>query len=73
MDRIDIYMQVFQVEYQKLRDTRQGESSAEIRARMETARQRQRARFAGTGIASTPIWARLISGNTARWIIPARR
>ena len=52
MDRIDIHMQVFQVKYQKLRDMRQGESSAEVRARVETARQRQRERFTGTDIAS---------------------
>jgi len=52
MDRIDIHMQVPRVEYQKLRDMRQGESSAEVRARVETARQRQRVRFAGTDIAS---------------------
>jgi len=52
MDRIDIHMQVPRVEYQKLRDMRQGESSAEVRQRVETARQRQRERFAGTDIAS---------------------
>jgi len=42
MDRIDIHMQVPRVEYQKLRDMRPGESSADVRARVETARQRQR-------------------------------
>jgi len=52
MDRIDIYMQVPRVEYQKLRDMRQGESSAEVRQRVEAARERQRQRFEGTDIAS---------------------
>ena len=45
-------MQVPRVEYQKLRDMRQGESSAEVRTRVEAARERQRARFGGMGIAS---------------------
>jgi magnesium chelatase family protein len=52
MDRIDIHMQVPRVEYQKLRDMRPGESSAEIRKRVEAARERQRQRFEGTDIAS---------------------
>jgi len=52
MDRIDIHMQVPRVEYQKLRDMRPGESSADVRARVETARQRQRDRFVDTNIAS---------------------
>ncbi len=52
MDRIDIHMQVPRVEYQKLRDMRQGESSAEVRARVEVARERQRMRFEGMDIAS---------------------
>jgi len=40
------------VEYQKLRDMRQGESSADVRARVEGAREHQRQRFVGTDIAS---------------------
>jgi len=52
MDRIDIHMQVPRVEYQKLRDMRLGESSAEVRDRVEAARERQRLRFKGTDIAS---------------------
>jgi magnesium chelatase family protein len=52
MDRIDIHMQVPRVEYQKLRDMRKGESSAEVRGHVEAARQHQRNRFAGTDIAS---------------------
>jgi magnesium chelatase family protein len=52
MDRIDIHIQVPRVEYQKLRELKAGESSAEVRARVEAARERQRARFAGSDIAS---------------------
>jgi magnesium chelatase family protein len=52
MDRIDIHMQVPRVEFQKLRDMRLGESSADVRNRVEAARQHQRNRFAGTDIAS---------------------
>ena len=52
MDRIDIHMQGPRVDYQKLRDMRLGETSAEVRAREEAARERQRERFAGTSIAS---------------------
>ncbi len=52
MDRIDIHMQVPRVEYQKLRDMRPGETSADVRARVESARERQRVRFEGTDIAS---------------------
>ena len=52
MDRIDIHMQVPRVEYQKLRDTQPGETSAEVRERVEAARERQHVRFEGTDIAS---------------------
>jgi magnesium chelatase family protein len=45
LDRIDIHIQVPRVDYEKLSDNRLGESSAVIRARVENARQRQRARF----------------------------
>jgi magnesium chelatase family protein len=52
MYRIDIHMQVPRVEFAKLRDMRPGESSVEVRARVEAAREHQRKRFAGTEIAS---------------------
>lgn len=45
LDRIDIHLQVPRVEYEKLSDTRMGESSSKVRARVEAARDRQRARF----------------------------
>ncbi len=48
LDRIDIHVQVPRVDYEKLSGDRLGESSAQIRERVERARARQRARFAGT-------------------------
>ncbi|GAB4528256.1 MAG: YifB family Mg chelatase-like AAA ATPase [Anaerolineales bacterium] len=50
MDRIDIHIEVPRVPYEKLSRERQGESSAEIRARVSAARQRQNERFAGQEI-----------------------
>jgi len=50
MDRIDIHMHVPRVNYQKLSSKRQGESSKDIRFRVEKARQRQLARFNGSGL-----------------------
>jgi magnesium chelatase family protein len=48
LDRIDIHVEVPRVPFQKLADERRGESSAAIRGRAETARERQTKRFAGT-------------------------
>jgi magnesium chelatase family protein len=45
LDRIDIYVEVPRVAYDKLSDSRLGESSGTVRARVEAARQTQRARF----------------------------
>ena len=47
LDRIDIHIEVPRVDFEKLSDNRRGESSEEIRARVEKARQMQRERFAG--------------------------
>src|SRR5512145_522800 len=47
LDRIDIHIEVPRVEYEKLSDSRLGEPSANVQARVETARQIQRQRFAG--------------------------
>ena len=46
LDRIDIHIEVPRVEYDKLSDSRFGESSSVIQQRVETARQRQRERLA---------------------------
>jgi len=50
LDRIDIHIEVPRVDFDKLADDRIGEPSDRIRARVETARGRQRERFAGTGL-----------------------
>lgn len=47
LDRMDIYVDVPRVEYEKLADKRLGESSFDIRTRVEIARTRQRERFKG--------------------------
>lgn len=49
LDRIDLHIEVPRVPYEKLSRTTPGEASAVIRARVEAARERQRARLAGTG------------------------
>ncbi|HVG01024.1 MAG TPA: YifB family Mg chelatase-like AAA ATPase [Chloroflexia bacterium] len=45
LDRMDIYVEVPRVEYEKLSDHRLGETSATIRARVEAARKLQHERF----------------------------
>ncbi len=52
LDRIDIHVDVPRVAYEKLTDQRLGESSEGVRARVEAAREKQRARFGASGIAS---------------------
>ena len=46
LDRIDILIEAPRVDFENLSDNRRGESSDEIRARVEAARSRQRERFA---------------------------
>src|SRR5512142_1765283 len=48
LDRIDIHVEVPRVAYEKLSGDGQGETSAEIRARVQVARETQRARFRGS-------------------------
>ncbi|MBN2149308.1 MAG: ATP-binding protein [Anaerolineales bacterium] len=50
LDRIDIHIEVPRVEYDKLSDSRLGESSEAVRARVEAARQTQRERFAAVSV-----------------------
>jgi len=50
LDRIDMFVEVPRVEYEKLVDERSGESSASVRARVEAARDVQRKRYAGTRV-----------------------
>lgn len=48
LDRIDIHVHVPRVDFQKLSGQRQGEPSADIRVRVQAARERQLRRFTGT-------------------------
>ena len=50
LDRIDIFIEVPRVDYEKLSDKRQGEPSEVVRKRVETARQIQRERFKEDGL-----------------------
>ena len=50
LDRIDMFVQVPRIEYEKLADNQRGESSDTVRARVEEARGIQHARFDGTRI-----------------------
>jgi magnesium chelatase family protein len=50
IDRVDIFVDVPHIEYEKLADNRPGESSEKVRARVETARAIQRKRFDGSRV-----------------------
>ena len=50
LDRIDIHVEVPEVDYEKLSSDRLGESSESIRDRVQAARERQRVRFEGSDI-----------------------
>ena len=50
LDRMDLQVEVPPVEYDRMADARPAESSAEVRRRVEAARQIQRRRYAGTGV-----------------------
>ena len=51
LDRIDIHIEVPRVDFARLTDTRLGEASSVVQARVEAARDRQRRRF---GVQSAP-------------------
>lgn len=50
LDRIDLHVPVHSVAYDQLRERRPAESSEAIRQRVNAARERQRRRYAGTGV-----------------------
>ena len=50
LDRIDLFVEVPRVEYEKLMQPSSAEGFAQVRARTETARQAQRQRFLDTDI-----------------------
>ena len=51
LDRIDIFVQVPRIDYEKLADDRLGEASEKVRSRVEQARSAQRERFKDTHLA----------------------
>jgi len=51
IDRVDIFVEVPHIEYEKLADDRLGEKSDKVQTRVEAARSRQQKRFRGTKIA----------------------
>jgi len=51
IDRVDIFVEVPHIDYEKLADGRLGEQSEKVQARVEAARSIQRARFEGTRLA----------------------
>ena len=65
LDRIDIHVNVPRVEYDKLSDERFGESSADVRKRVETAREIQQQRFLeeNDNPNATPIYNNADMGN----------
>ena len=50
LDRIDIFIEVPHVDYEKLSDDRLGEKSDAVQARVVAARERQLNRLTGTGL-----------------------
>ena len=50
LDRIDMHVEVPSVEYEAMRRREKAESSAEVKQRVNAAREVQKKRFAGTGI-----------------------
>ena len=50
LDRFDIHIEVPRVEYEKLASDRAGECSEAVRQRVNVARERQQARFDGSGL-----------------------
>lgn len=59
LDRIDLHIEVPQVKFREMTGEANGESSAQIRERVITARQRQHARFNGNGRAKITCNARM--------------
>ncbi len=67
LDRIDIHIEVPPVDFEKLSDSEKGESSAEMRKRVEKARLVQQKRFEGTGVSSN---AHMSAGMTREFCRP---
>ncbi len=67
LDRIDIHIEVPPVDFEKLSDSEKGESSAEMRKRVEAARKIQQKRLEGTGVSSN---AHMSAGLTREFCQP---
>ncbi len=67
LDRIDIHIEVPPVDFDKLSENEKGESSAEIRKRVDAARKIQQKRLEGTGISSN---AHMSAGITKEFCRP---
>jgi magnesium chelatase family protein len=52
LDRVDIFVEVPHIDYEKLTDQRRGETSERVQARVAAARARQLKRFKGTRLTS---------------------
>ncbi|MFA5309004.1 MAG: YifB family Mg chelatase-like AAA ATPase [Dehalococcoidales bacterium] len=52
IDRVDIFVEVPHIDYEKLTDKRPGETSAKVQARVSAARERQLKRFNGSSLTS---------------------
>jgi magnesium chelatase family protein len=64
LDRLDLQVEVPQIDFTALTDDRDGEPSATVRERVVAARAIQRRRFAGTGIFAN---AQMGPRQIARW------
>ena len=51
LDRMDLHVNVPSVEFEAMRRREKAESSAEVKARVNKARERQKERFSGTDVA----------------------
>jgi magnesium chelatase family protein len=52
LDRVDIFVEVPRIDYEKLADDRLGEKSEKVQARVTASRKRQQERFKGTKLNS---------------------
>ena len=73
LDRIDIIVEVPALNFTQLRAHEEPEPSSAVKKRVEAARGRQLARFAGQTAAATPICRRRSCGAGASWMTPAPR
>ena len=77
LDRIDLFVEVPRVEYEKLVAPSGAETSSEIRARTEKARELQRQRFDGTGMVTNAemgpvqVWDSCVVEDSARGLLQA--